>query len=180
MQVIGDINIDFSIHSDSPRYLYVSDLSEWVYAENQPSYILITLPGSKRQKKFTFNKKKINIFNSHNLGLSCLAGDCKEETYIDLPDGIYTVCVKSNYEGIDKTKFYLKTDRFEVEYSKVMIKYELEEFTGKEFIEYMIEVKFLLGVAKSHAKLGDFVKASRFFEESKKMLRKYVECNNCL
>jgi hypothetical protein len=43
----------------------------------------------------------------------------------------------------------------------------------------MVEIKGILEVAKSHAMLGDFVKAQRFFEESKKMLNAYVECVNC-
>ena len=175
---VGNININFTIFSDSPLYLQIADLSDWLYAENLPSYIKITIPGSKKPKVFTFNKKKINIFNSHNLGLSCLKGDCTEEVYNELPDGIYTICVKSGYEGIENSKFYLKTDRFEIEYSKVMVRDGLE--FDKDFILYMTKVKFLLEVAKSHAKLGDFVKAQRFFEESKKLLSRYVECKNCI
>ena len=178
MEQVGNININFTIFSDSPLYLQVMDLSDWIYAENLPAYISILVPGSKKPKVFTFNKKKINIYNSHNLGLSCLKGDCTEEVYTDLPDGIYTICVKSGYEGIENSKFYLKTDRFEIEYSKVMVKDGLE--FDKDFILYMTKVKFLLDVAKSHAMLGDFVKAQRFFEESKKLLSRYVECKNCL
>ena len=123
-------------------------------------------------------KERINVFNSHNLGLSCLKGDCTEEEYVSLPDGIYTICLKSGYENIEETKFYLKTDRFNIEYSKVMIKDGIEY--NKDFIEYMMQVKFLVEVAKSHAMLGDFVKAQRFFEDAKKKLRKYVECKNCI
>ena len=175
---VGNININFTIFSDSPLYLHIADLSDFLYAENLPAYILITIPGSKKPKVFSFTKERINIFNSHNLGLSCLKGDCNEETYVELPDGIYTICVKSGYEGIEKSKFYLKTDRFEIEYSKVMVRDGLEY--NKDFVLYMTKVKFLLEVAKSHAKLGDFVKAQRFFEESKKLLSRYVECKNCI
>ena len=175
---VGYININFSIYSDDPLYLNVMDLSDWVYAENLPAYILITPPGSKKPKVFTFNKERINIYNSHNLGLSCLAGDCTEEEYVQLPDGIYTICVKSGYEGIENSKFYLKTDRFEIEFAKVMVKDGLEY--NKDFVLYMTKVKFLLDVAKSHAMLGDFVKAQRFFEEAKSLLKKYVECKDCL
>ena len=178
MEVVGNINIDFTVFSDDPKFLHVADLSDWVYAENKPSYILVTAPGYKNPKVFTFNKKKINSFNSHNLGLSCLKGDCDEEVYADLSDGIYTICIKSGYENIENSKFYLKTDRFEIEYSKVMVKDGLEY--NKDFILYMTKVKFLLDVAKSHAMLGDFVKAQRFFEDSKKLLKKYVECKDCL
>ena len=175
---VGKINIDFGVSSTSPLHLVVEDFSTWVYAEQLPAYVLITVPGSKKPKTYTFKKFKRNIFNSHNLGLSCLSGDCKEEHYIDTPDGLYTICLKSGYENIEDTHYYLKTDRFNIEYSKVMIKDGIEY--NKDFIEYMTQVKFLVEVAKSHAMLGDFVKAQRFFEDAKKKLRKYVECKNCI
>ena len=175
---VGKINIDFGVSSTSPLHLVVEDFSDWLYAEDLPSYVLITVPGSKKPKTYTFKKFKRNIFNSHNLGLSCLSGDCTEEHYIDTPDGLYTICLKSGYENIEDTHYYLKTDRFNIEYSKVMIKDGIEY--NKDFIEYMMQVKFLVEVAKSHAMLGDFVKAQRFFEDAKKKLRKYVECKNCI
>ena len=175
---VGKINIDFGVSSTSPLHLVVEDFSDWVYAKDLPSYVLITVPGSKKPKTYTFKKHKRNVFNSHNLGLSCLSGDCTEEHYVDLPDGLYTICLKSGYENIEDTHYYLKTDRFNIEYSKVMIKDGIEY--NKDFIEYMMQVKFLVEVAKSHAMLGDFVKAQRFFEDAKKKLRKYVECKNCI
>ena len=175
---VGKININFSTFSNSPLHIAIMDLSEWLYSEALPAYLLITIPGSKKPKTYTFKKFKTNIFNSHNLGLSCLSGDCTEEHYVDLPDGLYTICLKSGYENIEDTHYYLKTDRFNIEYSKVMIKDGIEY--NKDFIEYMMQVKFLVEVAKSHAMLGDFVKAQRFFEDAKKKLRKYVECKNCI
>jgi septum formation protein len=47
------------------------------------------------------------------------------------------------YEDIDKTRYYLKTDRFQLEYDKVLIKfgYEFDE-TNKDFIENMQNIKF--------------------------------------
>ena len=171
---VGNININFTVFSDSPLYISIADLSDWLYAENLPAYLSITIPGSKKPKVFSFTKERINVFNSHNLGLSCLKGDCTEEVYVDLPDGIYTICVKSGYEGIETLKYYLKTDRFEVEMAKVMIKDGLEY--DKEFVLKMTKIRFLLDVAKSHALMGDFVKAQRFFEESKGLLKTHIEC----
>jgi len=181
MEQIGNINIEFDIFSHSTKRLLVGDMSDWVYAENKPSYILITIPGSKKTKNFTFKKHNLNVFNSHNLGLSCLSGDCKEEVYVDLPDGIYTINVKSSYQDIENIKFYLKTDLFELEFDKVLVKHGFEySKEDKLFLDFMMEIKGILTVAKAHAKLGDFVKASRFFEEARKMLNEYVECKDCL
>jgi len=179
MSVIGKININFSTFSNSPLHLSVMDLSDWLYSEDLPAYILITVPGSKNPKTYTFKKYKTNIFNSHNLGLSCLSGNCQEENYIDLPDGIYTVCLKSGYENIENTHYYLKTDRFEVEYNKVLVKYGIDN-VDQNFINLMVKIKYILDVAKSHVMLGDFVKSDRYFQEAKKILKRFVECKDCL
>lgn len=178
---VGVINIDFDIFSHKPNQLIVGDNSEWVYSENLPSYILITLPGSRKQKEFIFKKKALNRFNSHNLGLSCLKGNCEEEEYVNLPDGIYTICVKSGYEDIMETKFFLKTDIFKQELSKVLIKSDLEySEKNKDFLTEILYTKSFLSVAEAHAYEGDFVKAQRFFEEAKNKLKKMVECKNCI
>lgn len=179
MSTIGKINIEFAISSTSPLHLSVTDLSDWLYSEALPAYLLITIPGSKKPKTYTFKKFKTNIFNSHNLGLSCLSGDCTEEHYVDLPDGLYTICLKSGYENIEDTHYYLKTDIFEVEYNKVLVKYGIDG-VDQNFINLMVKIKYVLDVAKSHAMLGDFVKSDRYFQESKKLLKRFVECKNCL
>ena len=123
MNTVGQIKIDFQvIESDRPKYLTIGDLSTWLYASNKPSYISITLPGSKKAITYSWLKNAINTFNSHNLGLSCLSGDCTEETYTDLPDGIYTICLKSGFEDIEEVKYYLKTDRTKLEIAKTIVR----------------------------------------------------------
>lgn len=178
---VGQIIIDFDIFSHKPNQLVIGDNSDWVYAENLPAFILITIPGSRKPLTYTFKKNALNRFNSHNLGLSCLTADCQEEQYVDLPDGIYTVCVKSGYQGIENSKFHLKTDVFEQEFAKVMVLYGLEyKDEGKQFIFDMMFIDGILKVAKSHAMEGDFVKAQNFFEEAKELLRKRVNCKDCI
>lgn len=179
MSTIGNINIDFNTSSNSPLHLFVMDLSDWVYAEDLPSYITIKLPGSNKEKTFSFKKYKTNIFNSHNLGLSCFTGNCQDETYVDLPDGIYTICVKSSFENIENSHYYLKTDRFDIEYNKVLIKYGTDS-VDDNFIKLMIKIKYTLDVAKANIMNGDFVKGIRYFQESKKLLKRFVDCKDCL
>ena len=176
MEVVREIKVDFYVlKTGSPKYISFFDNSDWLYSENLPSYLTIKVPGSKKEKVFTFKKNSITTLNSHNLGISCLKGDCKEEQYVDLPDGIYTVTIKSGYQNIEETKYYLKTDNFEIGFAKVMIKYGID-YTDKDFISHMTKIKFLLSVAESHTVLGDFVKAQRFFEEAKKTLNDYTKC----
>ena len=66
MAQVGNININFTVFSDSPMYISIADLSDWLYAINLPAYLSITIPGSKKPKVFSFTKERINIFNSHN------------------------------------------------------------------------------------------------------------------
>lgn len=170
------INLDFYVlETGSPRIISIFDNSDWEYAEDLPSYIVIKIPGSKKDKTFSYKKGAINTLNSHNLGLSCLKGNCKEEEYVDLPDGIYTITVKSGFENIEAVKFYLKTDRFNIEFAKVLIKCGFEYNKDEAFINYMTKIRFLVNdIAKSHAIIGDFVKAQRYFEEAKQLLKNYV------
>lgn len=171
------IKIDFQVlESRNPQFLMVGDLSEWEYAENLPAYILITLPGSSNPITYSWKKDAINSFNSNNLGLSCLV-ECGEQKYVDLPDGIYTICLKSGFEEIEKVHYYLKTDRFEVELSKVIIANGLEyDPQDKSFREYIFEVKWFLLEAQSRAHIGDFSGAQNYFTEAQKMLKKYKDC----
>lgn len=174
------IKIEFQVlESKNPQFLMVGDLSIWEYAENLPSYLLVTLPGSSKPLTFTWKKDAINSFNSNNLGLSCLV-ECDEQKYVDLPDGIYTLCLKSGFEEIEKKHYYLKTDRFELELSKVIVDNGLEyNPADKEFRERIFEIKWYLLEAKSRAHVGDFTEASRYFEDAQKKLRKYSQCKDC-
>ena len=174
-----NLNINFDVFANSPLYLAIMDLSDWEYAENLPAYIQITTPGSKKPKSYTFKKFKTNVFNSHNLGLTCFTNDCTGQDYSEIPDGIYCIKVLSSYQDISQTKYYLKTDRFNIEYQKVLLKYGVDN-ADQNFINYMAKVKYVLEVAKAHTMNGNFVEANRYFNESKKLLKKYVECKNCI
>lgn len=182
MEVVGQINIDFQVlENHNPRVLMLGDNSDWLYAENLASYISVRLPGSIKDYTFTWKKNSINTFNSHNLGLSCVKGDCTKEHYVDLPDGIYTICLISGFEDINKTKYYLKTDLTELELSKVIVKHGFEfSENDNKFRDKIIEVKWLILVAKSHAKLGDFVKANKFFQQAVGKFNKFKDCKDCI
>jgi hypothetical protein len=179
--IVGEISINFDVIQSTVQTLWIGDNSSWLYAENSPANILITLPGSTKPLTFSLKKKAINSFNSHNLGITCFSGGCTEEVYGDLPDGIYTICLQSNLNGFTKTKFYLKTDRTELELSKVIVKHGFEySKSDKEFRNKIYDIDWLIKVAKSHAKLGDFVKADRFFQESRQILKVLSDCKDCI
>jgi len=177
----GQIKVDFDVIQSTVQTLWIGDSSQWLSTTNLPAQILITLPGSKKALVFSFKKNAINSFNSHNLGVSCLQGDCTDEVYGDLPDGIYTICLKSSFVGFEKSRFYLKTDRTELELSKVIIKHGFEySKNDKDFRNKIYDIDWLIKVAKSHAKVGDFVKADRFFQQAKELLKTLSDCKDCI
>jgi hypothetical protein len=51
---------------------------------------------------------------------------------------------------------------------------------NKDLLEKFSFIKGMLDMSKSHTMVGDFTKASRFFEEAKKLLKKHIECRNCI
>lgn len=174
MEVVGQINIDFQVfETGNAKILSIADISKWLYAENKPSYISIKLPGSSKYKTLAFKKFAINNFNSHTLGISCLKGDCTEETYVDLPDGIYTIKVLSGYEDIYKERYYLKTDVIDLEIAKslTLIGFDYTTETAKKIAPFK-KIDDFLTVAKSWTKLGDFVKADAYFQEAVTLFNK--------
>jgi len=178
MEVVGQIHVDFQVfETGNPKILSVADASVWIYAENKPSYISIRLPGSKKDKTFTFKKNAISNFNSHNLGISCLKGDCTEEVYVNLPDGIYTIKVLSGYEDIEKERYYLKTDVIDLEIAKslTLIGFDYTTEVAKQIAPFH-KIDDFLSVAKSWTKLGDFVKADRYFQEAVELFNRQKCC----
>lgn len=171
MAEVGQINIDFFIlETGDPKTISIYDNSDWTYSENLPSYLVIKVPGSKKERTFTFKKNAINTLNSHNLGLSCLKGDCKEEEYVNLPDGIYTITLKSGYEGIEETKYYLKTDMAELDLAQ-KVKDKGLDYDEKLFVNSMLKIQWQISVAKMHTKLGEWEKADRYLTEAKSKLK---------
>ena len=181
MEIIGKINVDFQvINSYDPKVLIVADSSTWLSADNLPSYISITPPGSTQAITHIFQKHRMNIFNSVNLGLTCLT-ECGEQNYVDLNDGIWTINLKSSFEGIEKTRYYLKADRIILKLDKIYIKSGLEyDKNNRQLREDLEDIEFLIRTSEAFCRNGDFFKASRDFSEAEQLLKKYQDCVDCL
>lgn len=178
---IGKIKIDFSVfHDFDSKYLIIGDSSKWRSAENKAATIEIIPPGSVNAIVETFQKYKVNVFNSTNLGLNCV-DSCGEQEELDLPDGIWKITVKSAYTDIEKIRYYLKTDVTRATLDEVYIKNGLEyDMHDKNFRQDLSDIEFLLSTAAAFARKGNFVKADRDFREAHNILNKYVECKNCI
>ena len=178
---IGKITINFTVIPDyDPATLIVGDLSVWKGAENLPATICIVPPGSTKSINNTFQKHRLNIFTSINLGLSCL-NEFEETTLQDLPDGVWTLKLLSGYEGLEKTVYFLKTDRFQLELDKVYVRAGLDfDKEQKQFREDLQDIHFLVNSSHAQIRTGDFAKANRDFTQAQVLLKKYIDCKDCL
>ncbi len=179
--IIGKINIDFKVMPIlDTQIIMIADNSEWLSAENMQSTISITPPGSTKEITNTFAKHKLNTFNSVNLGLSCLT-ECGEQQYTDLNDGIWKIVLKSAYEGLDKTRYYLNANRFMVEWYKEWINVGLT-YNKAESLKYdaLMDARKHLITAKAHTVDGNFTYATREFQEAQKKFNKIRKCKDCL
>ena len=179
MAISGKINVNFFVVSEyEPTVLLVADNSKWLHIEDKRSIIEITMPGASKPIIFEYLKNGINSFNSHNLNITCLKGDCTDEVYVDLPDGIYTITVKGSPSTFYKTKFHLKTDRLNQKIDKLLI--NLGYFFEKEKIKQrdeILRVKVLLMQAEAYLRLEEVRQAKEFYELAKEEVERLEECN---
>ena len=179
--MIGKIKIDFKVLSPlDATILMIADNSDWFSAEDKQATVSIVPPGSTKAINNVFAKKQVNTFNSVNLQLSCLT-ECGEQQYIDLSDGIWKITLKSAYQDLEKTRYYLKTDQFLIEWFKEWINTGLEYTDTKNLIyESLLDSRKHLYSAEGFMLEGDFTKANREFTEAQKKFNKLRKCKDCL
>jgi hypothetical protein len=175
------VHIDFVvINTEDSKLLMIGDKSRWGVAENEPAYIKLLPPGSTSWISTSVAKGKINIFNSINLGFDCLVESCSPQEYTDLMDGIWEICLLSNFEGLEKKLYFLKDDSLRLALDEVYIKQGLEYDPHSDLIRDTEKIEFFLFVAKAAVKKGDHVKAKKAYDEAKKALEKYSNCKDCI
>lgn len=168
------INFTF-INTQDPKYLMLGDLSEYLFIEGKPAIVQITLPGYTEPLEFTWHKKHTNVFNSNNLRITCL-NNCGKQDYADLPDGIYKAKVIASPDKFNKERYYLKTDQFELELSKIRLDKFLKDGFTEVLKKWSSDVEILITAAKDAIRDGKIETAKRFFDEAKSILNKYKEC----
>ncbi len=162
------LSLDFDVlETNNPKKLIVADTSpNWLGVEDLPAYLYITLPGSKKEKIFTFDKKAIQIFNSTNLGLSPI-GDCEKDNYSDLPDGMYKIKMQSGIEDHFVEKYYLKTDMLELEISKKLVERALRYYSFEDgFYKCLQNIELNLKTAKAFTIDCDIKNAMKYYNEA--------------
>lgn len=176
---MASINVDFVVvPSGDPKYILVVDTSEWAHIINKTSIIEITMPGKKTYATQYFDKGKVNIFNSQNLGYTC--SDSKSNL-IDLPDGIYKITVKGSPDSFNRTRYYLRTELTELELGKLFINNGLKysEIDKEFFEELYFGAELNLKAAKIFVAEGDIQRANYHLNEAQTIIEKYKDCKDC-
>ena len=180
MPKVNKINIDFQVlNSGDPKILLIADFSDWAHVYNEPCVISITMPGAANSIKYNFVKNNINGFNSNTLGITC-STNCGDPDYLDLPDGIYEICLEASPNTFRKLKYYLKLDNTQLELDKQLVRLGFDyDIKNKAYIEHLQTIDFLLTVASAATRLGEIPKAAGHFDEAVKLLERYKDCKNC-
>lgn len=178
MGILGKIYIEFYVFSEyDPKVLLVGDVSNWLHIEDSPAIIEITKPGATIPLTFTYLKSGINSFNSHNLKISCLKGDCTEEEFVDLPDGIYTITVKGSPDTFQKTKYHLKTDRLQRDIDKVLMDLGFDYDPDKAAVrESVFNVQMCLMAANAFIRNAKVQQAKEYYDLAKEELANIIDC----
>lgn len=177
---IKQVNIDFQVvDSGDPKYLLIVDSTEWAHIEDKPAIIEVTMPGKKSYVTLPYDKRKVNVFNSQNLGYTCYA-TCVSDL-IDLPDGIYKIKVKGSPDSYNRERYYLKTDITELEFAKVFTEDGIERNqVDMDFINSIYkDVELNLRAAKAYTRLDDIQSANWHFVEAQTLLENYRDCEEC-
>lgn len=175
---VGKIRIDFTVLQElNPQLLKIQDSSDWFSAEDKQATLTVVPPGSSKPIAFVFAKHETTILTSVNLGLSCLV-ECDDQKLEDLSDGIWKICLQSAYQGLDKTRYFLKTDRFKIEFYKEFANLGFQYVdTNNPRYEALYDARKHLSTAESFIIDGDFTKANREFTEAQKKFNKIRGCN---
>ena len=177
-----DIKIDFNvIETDNHKTLLIADNSNWSVIESEPSIIEITLPGMRTAVVNYFDKKSINNFNSVNLNLSCVGGGCDELEWTELPDGVYTICVKGSPSKFQETKNYFRTNKIRERFDLLIINSNIGcEGSSKVDFKEILDIDMLIKSTEANTRFGDINSASKDYQLASKMLDKYSKCNDCI
>lgn len=171
------IVVDFQIlDTKDPNVLVIIDTSEWQHAEDKPATLFIKLPSSDEELHYRFVKGKTVVFNSHNLGVSCISGDCSEQNFMKLPDGLYKIRLQSGYEGISKERLYLRDHRFQMRFYNAILK--LGPYTSLEDcqIEIINNIQYTMLRAQAYVSEGNAKEGIKFFQEARALLDKLSRC----
>lgn len=175
---MNNIHLDFEVvGSYNPKTLRVADQSEWGILADRPAIIEIKRPESEEIYTYYLGKNQLNVFNSKTLGVNPGA---PANDFVDIPDGIYDITIKGSPSSYSSNRKYLKTDSMRLNLDKVWVRAGvLCEDEDEEIIEKIKEVEFVLTVAESSMRLGNFDTVSQLMEKARHLIDVINNCKYC-
>ena len=175
---MNNINLDFEvIGSYNPKTLRVADQSEWGILADRPAIIEIKRPGSEKVYTYYLGKNQLNVFNSKTLGVN---PGTPANDFVDIPDGIYDITIKGSPSSYSANRKYLKTDSMRLNIDKVWARAGiLCEDEDDEIIEKIKEVEFVLTVAESSMRLGNFDTVQQLMDKAQHLIDIINDCKYC-
>lgn len=179
MPEIGKINIDFQVlKTYDPKTLLIADSSDWKHIVDKTSLVHITMPGGRVARELFWEKQKVNIFNSSILGITPKACDISELR--ELPDGIYTIKVIGSPDTYFKERNYLRTERLQLDLDKLYMELGVDFDPDKKALrDRLNNINIMIKAAESSMRHGDISKTSSYFREAQKLIKDYIECDEC-
>ncbi len=179
------IRVDFTVvPTKEPKEIVILDTSQWGIAYGQPAYLSVLPPGFSTWINLNFVKETYTILNSTNLGLSCITQDCTDIVFEDLDDGVWEFCLKSSYENLDKTRYYLKDHQLRTEIDKIRIAlFENQGFnspTKNKTVEELNKIEFILSASHSLLRQGRNKDAMKGYNEASKLVDNLKKCKECI
>jgi len=179
MSEIGKINIDFQIlKTHDPKVILIADTSDWKHIADKTSVLEITMPGGGVPRELIWNKHKINIVNSSTLGITPKA--CDATQLVELPDGVYTIAVKGEPNYFCKERFYLRTERLELEVGKLYLSLGVDfdkNLEKQKLRDDLLKIDSMIKAANFATMLGELDKTAMYFKEAQKRLKSF--CKSC-
>ena len=158
------------------RVLIIADISEWRHMIDEPSYIDITIPGSKNPVTHSFPKNKVTTYNGSSLNYGCTNG-CDDELPA-LPDGIYKIKIYSCDGAIfSYERHYLRTVHLELRIQKQIMGLNLECVPNSSCLNKIMEAEFMVRGAKADLLFGNIKAAQRKYKLALDIVDDLEDCD---
>lgn len=134
--------------------------------------IYIYLPGETNPVILGFLPRKVNIYNSNNLGLSNVTS---VSDLITIPDGVYKV--RYAFSTFTVEKYFLRTCLLQCKYDSVLLQldiFDCNETSRKAKLNNLKDIEFIIMSAIASASKCNYSLAASLYDRADKELDKLL------